>query len=148
MYIKFPAPATVDDFSKALTLYTSSTSKALRHEAIELSTYGIIFLGTPDQITDAADFSQVLLRICSFYSPTNDVIAEHSIRNSEILVQYNSIGERFDTKFFFEGVPTRLPGGEQQMVSRAVVSKTQISNLTLSWFRNLFQSFPGKLMPK
>jgi hypothetical protein len=91
------------------------------HKEVELSTYGIIFLGTPHLGSDVVSLAHLLLQIQSIYSPTNDVVLQHLKRDSETLqqqlLQYASISMRFDTKFFFEAYATRLLGGMQKVAS-------------------------------
>ena len=86
-----------------------------------LSTYGIIFLGTPRQGTDSVDLALLLLQIQSIYSQTNEVALTHLRRDSEFLqeqlFQYESISGNFDTKVFYEMYPTPIPGGMQRMAS-------------------------------
>jgi len=84
------------------------------HKAIFLSTYGIIFLGTPHQGSSAADLGQLILRILSLHSPTNVLVAKHLGPNSEKLQEqlsrYQPISGSFDTRFFYEAYETPLIG--------------------------------------
>ena len=100
---------------------SASEDHVSHHKAIELSTYGIIFLGTPHQGTDGVDLAMLLLQIQSFYSKTNDKVLKHLQRDSELLQaltsQYAAISGRFDTKFCYEVYPTHIPGGVGQVAS-------------------------------
>jgi hypothetical protein len=108
--------------SKAL-IHASSASRGhlSDHKGIEISTYGIIFLGTPHQGSESVDLGLLLLQIQSIYSHTNDAMAKHLRRDSEMLQQqlsqYSAISGKFNTKFFFEAYPTLLPGGIRRVVS-------------------------------
>jgi hypothetical protein len=85
------------------------------HKAVELSTYGILFLGTPHQGTDGIDLAMLLLGIQSIYSKTNDSVLKdlqnHSPVLQQQLSQYTSISGYYETKFYFELYPTPLFGG-------------------------------------
>jgi hypothetical protein len=107
---------------KALIKSTLATSSHLSdYQAIGLSTYGILFLGTPHQGADGVDLALCLLRIQSIYTQTNDAILQHLQRDSEFLQSqmslYTSISGNYDTKFFYEMYPTLVVGGLQRIVS-------------------------------
>ncbi|KAF5373437.1 hypothetical protein D9615_009492 [Tricholomella constricta] len=97
--------------------FSASPNHLSGHKAIQVSTSGIIFLGTPHQGANGVTLASIVLRIQSFYSSTNDGILKHLGRDSEFLevqqTHYTSISERIDTKFFYEAYATRLPGGRQ-----------------------------------
>ena len=81
------------------------------HKAVALSTYGIIFLGTPHQGTQ---FASILLNIQAITRPVNDALVKHLSRNSEALEQqlsqFMSISKDFVIKFGFETYPTNIRG--------------------------------------
>ncbi|KAF8511157.1 hypothetical protein BU17DRAFT_69772 [Hysterangium stoloniferum] len=88
---------------------------------IALSTYGILFLGTPHQGTPAiTNPANELLKLASLSSRTNNVLLKHLISNSEWLQQqlssYNAISGDFCTKFFYETLPTVLPNNSSQII--------------------------------
>ena len=91
------------------------------HKAIALSTYGIIFLGTPHQGTQSAELASILLNIQAITRPVNDALVKHLSRNSEALEQqlsqFVSISKDFVIKFGFETYPTYLGGGFRGLVS-------------------------------
>ncbi|GLB39606.1 hypothetical protein LshimejAT787_0701160 [Lyophyllum shimeji] len=98
------------------------------HKAIQVSTSGIIFLGTPHQGANGITLGKIVLQIQSLYSSTNDGVLKHLARDSEILevqqAHFTPISERIDMTFFYEAHATRLPGGGQIMLvprSSAVV---------------------------
>ncbi|KAF8529605.1 hypothetical protein BU17DRAFT_60387 [Hysterangium stoloniferum] len=72
---------------------------------IHLSTYGIVFLGTPHQGIDMLPFS-----LCS---RPNNILLKYLTTNSEPLQQqishFNAITAHFHMKFFYETLPTSLP---------------------------------------
>ncbi|KAF8523906.1 hypothetical protein BU17DRAFT_85349 [Hysterangium stoloniferum] len=79
----------------------------LPHKWIYLSTYGIIFLGTPHQGTD------IVSKLVSLCSQPNNILLKHLTAHSELLQQqisdFNPITARFDMKFFYETLSTTLP---------------------------------------
>ena len=91
------------------------------HKAVALSTYGIIFLGTPHQGTKNAELASILLNIQAITSPVNDALVKHLSRNSEALEQqlsqFVSISNDFVIKFGFETYPTYLGGVFRDLVS-------------------------------
>ena len=107
---------------KALVHAHLSTKENLySHKAVALSTYGIIFLGTPHQGTQSAEFAHILLNIQAVTGPVNDALLKHLSRNSEALEQqlsqFLSISKDFVIKFGFEAYPTKLGGGLRDLVS-------------------------------
>jgi hypothetical protein len=82
---------------------------------IHLSTYGIIFLGTPHQGTD------IVLKLISLCNRPNNILLKHLTAHSELLQQqisdFNPIAAHFHMKFFYETLPTTLPGDISTIVS-------------------------------
>jgi len=106
--------------------HSATKGNLYAHKAIALSTYGIIFLGTPHwhQGTQSAEFATILLNIQTITRPVNDALVKHLSRNSEALEQqlsqFVSISNDFVIKFGFETYPTYLRGGFRDLiVSRA-----------------------------
>jgi len=91
------------------------------HKAIAVSTYGILFLGTPHQgttmMTNPAD---QLLKLESLSTRTNNILLKHLASNSEWLQQllsdYNAINAKFCTKCFYEILPTVFPDQSSQII--------------------------------
>ena len=112
------------------------------HKSIELSTYGINYLGTPHQGTDTTDLATLLLGIRSIYSETNDAVVQdirlHSAALQQQLSQYSSISQNYKTKFFFETYDTWQIGGFKKRVCHSLHSGA--SALTRDIFRS-FQNF-------
>jgi hypothetical protein len=97
-------------------------AKQTHHKAIDISTYGIIYLGTPHQGANGVDLATLLLGIQSIYSETNDVVLRdlrsHSPALQQQLAQYSTISSKYDTRFFFEVYETVLFGGLKRKASR------------------------------
>ncbi|KAI6749901.1 hypothetical protein HG531_007166 [Fusarium graminearum] len=75
-------------------------------KAIKLSTYAVVFLGTPHQGGEGIPLVEVLCRISSIVSHTNTKILSKMERNSEWLQglqsDYNAISQDIETIFFYE----------------------------------------------
>lgn len=89
-------------------------------KAIKLSTYGVIFFGTPHQGTESASWGKVLVNVASIFQHTSTAILEHLEKDSEWLEtqleQYKSISSEIFTIFCFESFPTPLPARNSMMV--------------------------------
>ena len=113
------------------------------HKSVERSTYGINFLGTPHQGSEATDLATLLLAIQSIYAKTNDAVLQdlrlHSPRLQQQLSQYSSISRKYNTKFFFEVHDTLLPGGFKKKVR---LSSIQILVFLMQDICSSFQSSP------
>lgn len=92
-----------------------------RHRSIALSTYGIIFLGTPHQGGDGVAWGERLLMVASLFIHTNTRVLDNLKGDSEFLQhqmeQYGPISEKFTTIFAYEIYPTHLPTGSTLLVS-------------------------------
>ena len=101
--------------------HLASKENLFSHKAVALSTYGIIFLGTPHQGTQSAELASILLNIQAITRPVNDALVKHLSRNSEALEQqlsqFVSISKDFVIKFGFETYPTPYFGGFRGLVS-------------------------------
>jgi hypothetical protein len=105
---------------QALIHSDSARAGALEHHrSIKLSTYGIIFMGTPHQ--GGIALGRLLVNIASVFVPPDDRLLRHLERDSEWLQQqlgqYAPISNEFVTKFAFEEYPTRTVLGRSIMVS-------------------------------
>jgi len=100
--------------------YSTHSNHLPRHKAIDLSTYGILFLGTPHQGSETASLATLFFNILSTVKQTNDAIVKHIRKDSEALQlqlsRYSSISAQFDTKFFYESYPTPLVSGIKRLV--------------------------------
>jgi hypothetical protein len=90
-------------------------------KAIKLSTYGVMFFGTPHQGTESASWGKVVVNVASIFQHTSTAILEHLEKDSEWLEvqleQYKSISSEVFTIFCFESYPTPLLAGRSMMVS-------------------------------
>jgi hypothetical protein len=81
--------------------------------AIKLSTYGLIFLGTPHQGGEGVTWGDRLGAIASIFAKTKK---SQLRRDSEWLQlqlnQYLSISDEFVTRFAYETLPTAIALGE------------------------------------
>lgn len=100
-------------------------------KAIKLSTYGVMFFGTPHQGTDSASWGKVLVNVATLYQHTNKAILNHLERDSEWLEtqleQYKAISSDIFTIFCYESCPTALPAGRSMVVgdsNRTIVAPT------------------------
>jgi hypothetical protein len=91
------------------------------HKAVILSTYGVMFFGTPHQGTDKASWGKLLTNVVSIFRQTNNGILQHLEKDSEWLEiqldQYKPISSNIFTIFCFESYPTPLVSGGSMMVS-------------------------------
>ncbi|KAF8530041.1 hypothetical protein BU17DRAFT_35470 [Hysterangium stoloniferum] len=98
------------------------------HKAVESSTYGAIFLGTPHQGIDFTKWTHYLLKCLPVNHPTKDPILKHLDLHSETLqhqmTQYTGISIKYHTIFCYETYPTVGPGGSSAAIpiSSAAVS--------------------------
>jgi hypothetical protein len=91
------------------------------HRSIKLSTYGIMFMGTPHQGGSGVAFGKLMVNIASVFVAADDRLLQHLERDSEWLQQqlgqYGPISGDFVTKFAFEEYPTPIALGKSIMVS-------------------------------
>ena len=87
---------------------------------IRVSTYGILFMGTPHQGSDGFTWGILARNLASIFVNTKKEILDHLAKNSEWLeyqqTQYLPISNKFETIFFYETYPTPLPGGGTLLV--------------------------------
>ncbi|KAA6408178.1 MAG: Kinesin light chain [Lasallia pustulata] len=90
------------------------------HRSIILSTYGILFMGTPHQGGSGVHLGELMLKVASIFVTADDKILKHLERDSEWLQQqlgqYAPISNDFVTKFAYEMFPTRIALGKEIMV--------------------------------
>ncbi|MCJ1430387.1 hypothetical protein MMC29_008305 [Sticta canariensis] len=89
------------------------------HRSIKLSTYGILFMGTPHQGGGGVHLGELLLKVGSIFV-ADDKIIKHLEKDSEWLQQqlsqYGPISRDFVTKFAYEMYPTPVALGKTIMV--------------------------------
>ncbi|KAH7117266.1 hypothetical protein B0J13DRAFT_458367, partial [Dactylonectria estremocensis] len=87
---------------------------------VKVSTYGIIFLGTPHQGAKGAQLGRVLANIASLFVAANDRLLKPLERDSEWLQQqlgqFGPISRDFVTKFAYEAYETPTVLGRKVMV--------------------------------
>ncbi|KAL2126192.1 hypothetical protein VTI74DRAFT_1511 [Chaetomium olivicolor] len=98
------------------------------HRSIKVSTYGVVFMGTPHQGGNGVRLGRLLVNVASLFVAADDRILRHLERDSEWLQQqlgqYGPISGDFLTKFAFEEYETPTAFGRSIMVvprSSAVV---------------------------
>ncbi|KAM0799509.1 hypothetical protein BDR22DRAFT_963873 [Usnea florida] len=88
--------------------------------SIKLSTYGIIFMGTPHQGGQGVKIGEILLNMAKVRGNTNDNLLKHLEEHSELLQTQNSeftaISQDFDIKFVYETLPTPIAGGAAKVI--------------------------------
>ncbi|SLM38624.1 Tetratricopeptide-like helical domain [Lasallia pustulata] len=107
--------------TKALIHSEAARRGALEeHRSIKLSTYGILFMGTPHQGGSGVHLGELMLKVASIFVTADDKILKHLERDSEWLQQqlgqYAPISNEFITKFAYEMFPTRIALGKAIMV--------------------------------
>ncbi|KAH8722879.1 hypothetical protein GQ44DRAFT_774658 [Phaeosphaeriaceae sp. PMI808] len=103
-------------------------------KAIKLSTYGVMFFGTPHQGTDGASWGKVLVNVASLFRRASTALPGHLERGSEWLEmqleQYSSISSEVFTIFCFESYPTPLPEGRSMIISHTSrINQVRVSNI-------------------
>ena len=90
-----------------------------------VSTYGILFMGTPHQGGQGATWGILAANLASIFVKANRQILEHLGRNSEWLEHQQAlflpISNKFETVYFYETYPTPLPGGGSLLVCSHVL---------------------------
>ena len=85
-----------------------------------ISTYDILFIGTPHQGSEGVTWDRLAQNLASIFANTNNKMLEHLAKNSEWL-EYQQrlflpISNKFETIYFYETYPTPLPGGGTLLV--------------------------------
>ena len=103
---------------------SASLNHNFHHKAVELSTYGILFLGTPHQGVHDIDLALLMLRIQSIYCETNDAVLKDLRLHSKALHQqldlYATISHKYVTKFYYEMYQTKLFAGKSVQVRHSL----------------------------
>ncbi|KAF8527155.1 hypothetical protein BU17DRAFT_39893, partial [Hysterangium stoloniferum] len=91
--------------------YIASIKHLPDHKAVESSTYGVIYLGTPHQGIDLTSWTRSLFKSLSIHFHTSDHLLKHLGLHSETLqqqlMQYNAISIRYHTIFYYEIYSTK-----------------------------------------
>jgi len=90
------------------------------HRAIKLSTYGILFMGTPHQGGSGVALGKLMVNVASVFMAADNRLLQHLERDSEWLQQqlgqYGPISGDFVTKFAFEEYATPTVLGKSIVV--------------------------------
>lgn len=93
----------------------------MQNKSVFVSTYGVVFLGTPQQGVGGADLLATALDILSTFKKTNSTFHRSLERNSDWLHSqaslFSPIASKFAIKFFYETVPTHMVKGYSKVVS-------------------------------
>ena len=85
-----------------------------QHRKIKLSTYGIIFCGTPHMGSDKAKFAEIVTAAASVFYSTNRDLLKHLKSNSntlwEDLCRFTNIHDHFKMHFAYETHRTVVAG--------------------------------------
>ncbi|MCJ1462542.1 hypothetical protein MMC07_001144 [Pseudocyphellaria aurata] len=97
--------------------------KLEEQRSIKLSTYGIIFMGTPHQGGQGVGMGKMLLRVAKIQGDANDSLLKHLEEHSEFLEhqmsEFSLISQSFEMKFVYETKPTPLAG----IIAQVIVPK-------------------------
>jgi hypothetical protein len=84
-------------------------------KAVKLSTYGIIYFGTPHQGANNVTLAMLFADIAKVHLRTNNTLLKRLKLNGIWLENeqhnYNNISKNFDTVFAYESLPTPMIGG-------------------------------------
>ncbi|KAG9229798.1 hypothetical protein BJ875DRAFT_386555, partial [Amylocarpus encephaloides] len=103
------------------------------YRSIKLSTYGILFMGTPSQVgSRVQQLGKILMNIASLFIAADDRIVKRLEQDSEWLQeqlgQYEPISRDFVTKSAFEEHPTLTVLGQSIMVCRLSLKVNQFAD--------------------
>ena len=91
------------------------------HRAVKLSTYGIVFMGTPHQGGSGVALGKLMVNVASVFVAADDRLLQHLECDSEWLQQqlgqYGPISSDFVTKFAYETYATPTVLGHSMVVS-------------------------------
>jgi hypothetical protein len=91
------------------------------YKAIKISTYGVLFFGTPHQGSSTASWASIVVNVSSVYYYTNSSVLKNLERDSEWLEiqleQYKAISNDFLTKFMYETLPISSSAGTFLVIS-------------------------------
>ncbi|KAK7949432.1 hypothetical protein PG988_016071 [Apiospora saccharicola] len=97
-----------------LCSHNASTTHLAHTRAIKISTFGILFVGTPQQGVEGTTIASLALNVGTIYYHTNTkhyrVLKKHSDWLQQQCSMYLSIAMDFNTKCFFEARETKVFG--------------------------------------
>jgi hypothetical protein len=110
----------IADYQKALALSNAFDFNS-PHRDIKVSTYAILFFGTPHHGANGVELAQWMGKLSSIYMYTNETILKDLNRDSGELesIQKFYLGacEHIKSVFFYETLPTPIKLGVAEMVS-------------------------------
>ncbi|KAI9890869.1 MAG: hypothetical protein M1814_003508 [Vezdaea aestivalis] len=127
---------------KAALLHASSLKKSSLEEGVfvKLSTYGIVFLGTPHQGGQGVDAATIILDVENISSNTNESLLEHPTERLEFLQEQNdsfkAIAQDFELVSAYEMLPTPLIGNTVAKVVSMIF-----------FYRNAESDFMNQIVP-
>ncbi|KFZ13482.1 hypothetical protein V501_03683 [Pseudogymnoascus sp. VKM F-4519 (FW-2642)] len=90
------------------------------HKAIALSTYGIVFMGTPHQGGNGVALGRAIINIASIFVKADSKFIKNLERDSQLLHQqlgqFATISNQFTTKFAYETLPTPTAFGKSMII--------------------------------
>lgn len=93
-----------------------------------MSTYGIMFIGTPHQGGNGVQFGKLLANVVSLFVAADDRLMKHLERDSEWLQQqlgqFGPISGDFVTKFAYEEYKTPTALGHSIMVYSPILDSS------------------------
>ncbi|KAH7006417.1 hypothetical protein EDB82DRAFT_573172 [Fusarium venenatum] len=107
---------------KSALIHSDAARKGalLDQRSIKLSTYGIVFMGTPHQGGNGVQLGRILINAASVFVQADDRLLKHLERDSEWLLQqlgqYGPISGEFVTKFAYEEYETPIALGKKILV--------------------------------
>ncbi|KAF4121831.1 hypothetical protein GMORB2_1671 [Geosmithia morbida] len=94
----------------------------VHHRSVRLSTYGVIFVGTPHRGADGISRARMVVKAASAVMPATDILLANLHRDSpwlkRQLEQYRPVGRDFATVFFYE---KKMKGGDATYDSKIMV---------------------------
>ncbi|KAK4895529.1 hypothetical protein LTR27_006311 [Elasticomyces elasticus] len=115
------------------------------YKAIHVSTYGIIFFGTPHQGGNGVSFGKIIATVASIAIQTNTALLNHLEKDSEWLEQqlgqYALISGNIHHKFCYETVPTMVAGvGSMMIVNKSsAIVPNQSKSESIEIYKNHIQ---------
>jgi hypothetical protein len=115
---------------KALTL-SHSSSFSSHHRDMRVSTYAVLFFGTPHSGAKGVELAQWMGRLLSACMHTNDIVLKDLNQDSDELERiqrlYLSASEGIKSIFFYEEYPTSIMPGVAKLVSSSDKSESIFS---------------------
>jgi hypothetical protein len=107
--------------------HNTNVNRLPEYGSVKVSTYGILYLGTPHLGVGGTSVTTTALNIASIFVDTNSKYYKNLERHSDWLQQqctdYLSISTDFVTKYFYETRETHIALGKRRMVQALVLSR-------------------------